>query len=50
MPPYKKLEPQATVSDVLREYWISMRPIKWLYLLAVIAFIIGTLLSSVIAP
>ena len=47
---YKKPQPQASVKDVLKEYWVSMRPIKWLYVGAVIAFILGTLLSSVITP
>jgi len=40
----------ATIKDVLREYWASMRSQKWLYLGAVISFAIGTVLSSVITP
>ncbi len=46
----KKAPPQASIGDVMRQYWISMRPIKWLYLVTVVAFIFGTLLSSVITP
>ncbi len=42
--------PTVTVWDVLKEYWISMKPMKWWYLLAAICFAVGTLVSSVITP
>jgi ATP-binding cassette subfamily B protein len=40
----------ATIRGVLREYWGSMRQVKWLYLCTILSFILGTLAASVITP
>ena len=40
----------ATVRDVLREYWTSMRVYKWHFFGAIGAFILGSLVGSVIMP
>jgi ATP-binding cassette subfamily B protein len=40
----------ATIGDVLRQYWTSMRVYKWHFFGAIGSFVIGTLLGSVIMP
>ncbi|MEY2664717.1 MAG: hypothetical protein RIT04_525 [Candidatus Parcubacteria bacterium] len=49
----KKKKPQdgmARLSDVFREYWTSMRSVRWIYLVIVLSFVISTFLMSVMTP